>query len=98
MKKVFKLLFLLAIASFSLMLISCEQKNKSQLDQLLVMKDGLLFKDSTSTTPYTGRHKSKVLYKIIEYEVKDGIKNGEFMLYFPNGKIEMKGYIVDDKN
>lgn len=98
MKNIFKVLILLAIAALSVMIISCEQKNKNQLDQPLVMKDGLLYKDSTSTTPYKGRHKSKVLDKVIEYEVKDGIKNGEFILYFPNGKIEMKGYIVNDKN
>ncbi|MGQ9799178.1 MAG: toxin-antitoxin system YwqK family antitoxin [Ignavibacterium sp.] len=98
MKKIFRLLILLAIASFSVMIISCEQKNKNQLDQPLVMKNGLLYKDSTSTTPFTGRHKSKVLDKVIEYEVKDGIKNGEFILYFPNGKIEMIGKIVNNKN
>ena len=98
MKKIFGLLILLAIVSISFAITSCEQKNKNELDKPLVMKEGLLYKDSTSTIPYTGKHKSKVLDKVIEYEVKDGIKNGEFILYFPNGKIEMKGNIVNDKN
>lgn len=98
MKKNFWALVLPVIVSLSFLIISCEQKEKNELDSPLVLKDGLLYKDSTSTIPYTGRHKSKVLDKIIEYEVKDGIKNGEFILYFPNGKIEMKGTVVNDKN
>ncbi|WP_337872059.1 hypothetical protein [Ignavibacterium sp.] len=98
MKKNFWTLILPMIVYLSFLIISCEQKNKIELEQPLVLKDGLLYKDSTSTVPYTGRHKSKVLNKVIEYEVKDGIKNGDFILYFPNGKIEMKGKLVNDKN
>lgn len=78
--------------------VSCQEKSANKFDQPLVFKDGLLYKDSLSTVPYTGRNKSKVLDKVIEYEVKDGIKNGEFILYFPNGQIEMKGQLVNNKN
>lgn len=97
MKKI-NYLFLFIFMFISIVLLSCEQAKKNDLDQPLVVKDGLLYKDSSSTKPFTGRHKSKVLDKIIEYEVKDGVKNGYFILYFPNGKIEMKGKIVNDKN
>lgn len=91
-------LFLIKFILISVIFLSCSESKKSDIEQPLVLKDGLLYKDSTSTVPYTGRHKSKVLDKAIEYEVKDGIKNGDFILYFPNGKIEMIGKIVNDKN
>lgn len=90
--------YVVIVILISIAIISCDQKNQNEIDQPLVLKDGLLYKDSTETTPFTGRHKSKVMDKIIEYEVKDGIKNGDFILYFTNGKIEMKGKIVNDKN
>lgn len=98
MRKKNWILILPVIVSLSFFIISCEQKETNEFDPPLVLKDGLLYKDSTSNIPYTGRHKSKVLDKVIEYEVKDGIKNGDFILYFPNGKIEMKGKLVNDKN
>lgn len=93
-----RILLLPFIVFISLLFFSCEQTKKSDSEQPLVLKNGLLYKDSTATLPFTGRHKSKVMDKVIEYEVKDGIKNGDFILYYPNGKIEMKGKIVNDKN
>ncbi|AFH49386.1 Hypothetical protein IALB_1678 [Ignavibacterium album JCM 16511] len=90
--------FLIIIILVSVIFFSCEQSKEREIEQPLVVKEGLLYKDSTSTVPYSGRHKSKILDKVIEYEVKDGIKNGDFILYFPDGKIEMKGKIVNDKN
>ncbi|MEP0861646.1 MAG: toxin-antitoxin system YwqK family antitoxin [Ignavibacterium sp.] len=93
-----RILLLPFIVFISLLFFSCEQAKKSDIEQPLVLKNGLLYKDSTATIPFTGRHKSKVIDKVIEYEVKDGIKNGDFILYYPNGKVEMKGKILNDKN
>lgn len=81
-----------------LALISCENQNETKLTNPLVLRDGLLYQDSTSIKPYTGRHKSKMLDMKIEYEVKDGIKNGEFIIYHPNEKVQMAGNIVNNKN
>lgn len=81
-----------------LALISCENQDLNKLTNPLVLKDGLLYQDSTSIKPYTGRHKSKMLDMKIEYEVKDGIKNGEFIIYHPNEKVQMAGNIVNNKN
>ena len=78
--------------------ISCEKKTELELSNPLVLKDGILYQDSTSTMPYTGRHKSKMLNMKIEYEVTNGIKNGEFIVYHPNDKVQMVGKINDNKN
>lgn len=97
MKLKLNLSYLIGIL-FLLIAISCSDKKNDELDKPLVIMNGLLFKDSSATQPFTGRHKSKVLDKIIEYEVKDGIKNGDFILYSADGRVEMKGTIVNDKN
>lgn len=81
-----------------LALISCENQDETKLTNPLVLKDGLLYQDSTSIKPYTGRHKSKMLDMKIEYEVEDGIKNGQFIIYHPNEKVQMAGNIVNNKN
>lgn len=62
------------------------------------MRNGILFQDSTSTEPYTGRNKSKMLDMTIEYDVVNGIKEGDFITYNPNNKIQMIGKMKDNKN
>jgi len=64
----------------------------------LVLRDGILFEDSTSTIPFTGRNKSKMLTQSIEYDVVNGLKNGDFIIYYPDGKIQMIGRIKQNKN
>lgn len=78
--------------------IACEKQSEIELTNPLVLKDGLLYIDSTSTKPFTGRHKSKMLNMKIEYEVKDGIKNGDFILYNSNDKAQIVGKMIDNKN
>lgn len=78
---------------------SCSKKSSdSKLSAPLVLRDGILFKDSLSTVPYSGRHKSKMLDQTIEYEVTNGIKNGDFIVYYSNGKVQMQGKMIDNKN
>lgn len=63
----------------------------------LILKDGLLYK-SNEEVPFTGKVKDYVNGKILEYEVKNGLKNGKYILHFSNGKVEIKGSIVENKN
>lgn len=86
---------LLLTATF---IISCSEKDKSDLQKPLVLKDGLLYKDSISTKPFSGRNKSKMLDMFIEYDVVNGIKEGDFIVYFPNKKIQMIGKMKANKN
>ncbi len=79
-------------------LISCNQNGEEKLSNPLVLKDGLLYSDSLSTTPYTGRHKSGMRDMKIEYEVIAGKKEGDFIIYFPNNRINMFGKINNNKN
>jgi len=102
-KKIFKttqsntnqILFLTFLLVLSLLASSCvkEEVTKSSLE----LKNNLLYKRG-SDVPFTGREKAKVEDKIIEYDVKDGYKHGDFILYFENGNVEMKGQLDSNRN
>jgi antitoxin component YwqK of YwqJK toxin-antitoxin module len=82
-----------------LLAISCGKfEVKNGLSKPLVLRDGLLYSDSVATTPYTGRHKSNMMDQKIEYEVIDGIREGEFIIYYPNDNIQMMGKMTQNKN
>ena len=80
---------------FFLILASCgkEEIPKSSL----IIKDNLLYKQN-SNIPFTGKEKAKVKDKIIEYEVKDGYKHGEFKIYNLDGILEVSGQLDSNRN
>ena len=82
----------------AILFISCNRKDEKKLSNPLVLKDGLLYSDSLSTTPFTGRNKSRMLDMKIEYDVVNGKKNGDFIVYFSNGSIQIAGTMKENKN
>lgn len=81
------------------LVFSCNGNNNQPPNQKgLVVKDGLFYLDSLSNTPFTGRYVSEYKNKKIEFEVKDGVKEGLFKLYFENGKLEIEGSLAKNKN
>lgn len=91
-----KILLLLVAILFTV--FACKQKDEVQYSKPLVIRDGLLYEDSTSTKPYSGRHKSRMKDMKIEYEVVNGVREGDFIIYFSNDKIQMEGKIKNNKN
>jgi antitoxin component YwqK of YwqJK toxin-antitoxin module len=87
-----KLIFV--IFSTFLFINSCSEK-VSNSD--LIIKDNLIYKRGSST-PFTGIEKSIIEDKIIEYEIKDGLKHGSFKLFFADGTLEISGQIEQNKN
>jgi antitoxin component YwqK of YwqJK toxin-antitoxin module len=92
--KLIKLSLLISIL-LSLLFLSCgkEEIPKSSL----IVKDNLLYKRG-SNIPFTGREKALVDNKIVEYDVKDGLKHGEFRIFNADGKLEIQGQIDSNKN
>ena len=85
-------IILLVIQLFAL---SC---NKEDIpESRLEMRDTLIYKKG-EMVPFTGREKARVEDKIIEYDVVDGVRHGEFILYYESGNVEMKGQIEHNKN
>jgi antitoxin component YwqK of YwqJK toxin-antitoxin module len=92
-----------AIALFGILLLAltfifctaCEKDHIPKSD--LMTKDSLIYKKG-SDTPFTGREKARVEDKIIEYDVVDGIKHGDFLLYYEDGTIQIKGTLDSNRN
>jgi len=63
----------------------------------LIVKDNLLYKEG-SNIPFTGKEKALVNNKIVEYEVLDGLKHGEFKIYSEDGNLEMQGQLDSNRN
>lgn len=79
----------------SLLFISCSKEEIPKSS--LIIKDNLLYKRG-SNVPFTGREKALVDNKIVEYDVKDGLKHGEFRIFTQDGKLEIQGQIDSNKN
>lgn len=83
----------------TLFISSCGFKEKNENKPWnLTFRDGLLYKDSSATEPFTGHYKGKVMGKDIEYDVVDGKKHGLFVVYHENGNVETIGYIDNNNN
>jgi len=78
-----------------LFLISCgkQEVHESSLE----MRDSLIYKKG-EMKPFTGHEKALIQDKVIEYDVVNGIKQGDFKLYFPNGKLQIEGIVDKNKN
>jgi len=92
--KLYKLAILFGIISF-MSFYSCakEEIPKSSL----IIKDNLLYKQN-SNVPFTGRERALVNDKIVEYDVLDGLKHGEFRIFSEDGVLEMEGQLDSNKN
>ncbi len=79
---------------------SCKNRKDIQPSKTNVMiekKDGLIYKQN-SNKPYTGIIIDTINEKVMEYYVKDGLKDGRFKISDLNGRVEMAGNMVKDKN
>jgi antitoxin component YwqK of YwqJK toxin-antitoxin module len=61
------------------------------------MRDTLIYKKG-SDIPFTGREKAKVKDKVIEYDIVNGLKQGEFIIYYENGNMQIKGQMENNRN
>jgi len=95
-KNIIKTLVILSsVASIFVCSQACEKNHIPKSD--LVIKDSLIYKKG-SDTPFTGREKARIEDKIIEYDILNGIKHGEFFLYYEDGTLQIKGKIDSNKN
>ena len=74
---------------------SCSNEELPKSD--LIIKENIIYKRGSSV-PFTGKEKSIVDNKIIEYEIKDGLKDGEFRIYYADGTLEISGQLEKNIN
>ncbi len=88
----FKYIILLSLSS--ILLIGCKSYKSSHN---IFTEDGLIYKDGEEL-PFTGRILDTLDNQIIEYEVLNGLKNGEFCLTSANGTVAVYGSIKNNMN
>ena len=89
---VFKLVF--SLIAFSMLFMGCSRYYTSHN---IYTEDGLIYKEGEEE-PFTGRILDTLDNKIIEYDVVNGLKNGEFVVTSINNKSAVYGFIKDNKN
>jgi antitoxin component YwqK of YwqJK toxin-antitoxin module len=62
-----------------------------------IKEDGLIYKVGRDN-PFTGRIIDTVENKIVEYDVVEGLKNGEFRISSIEGIVTIKGNVEDNMN
>lgn len=90
-----RVIFFLFLISITILSLSCGKEEIPK--STLIIKDNLLYKQG-SNVPFTGRERALVENKIIEYDVKDGYKHGEFRIFSEDGALEMEGQTDSNRN
>jgi len=93
--EIFLLSSLIIFAQF--FFLTCDKKNNNIQESSLELRDTLIYKKG-SDIPFTGREKARIENKIIEYDVVDGVKHGDFILYYESANIEIKGQLDKNRN
>jgi antitoxin component YwqK of YwqJK toxin-antitoxin module len=92
-----KLSDILSILLVTILILTTSCGKKEIPKSSLIVKDNLLYKEG-SNIPFTGKEKALVNNRIVEYEVLDGLKHGEFKIYFEDGNLEMQGQLDSNRN
>ena len=90
-----KLFLKLLIISSLFFAIACNQYYTNQ--NIKIKEDGLIYKVGQDI-PYTGRILDTLQNKVIEYDVVNGMKNGEFSLSSIEGIVSVHGSIEGNRN
>ena len=94
LKKISVILFILLIPFVIIIILSSKPP---QVKGKFYIKNGLIM-NPVNNKIYTGKIVDTVQKKIIEYNVVNGLKNGEFVIRYLNGNLQIKGTMKDNKN
>ena len=91
----FKVRYIYFIPIVMLWFTACNQKPNHQYSYFF--KNGLIINSSTHQL-YSGKINTTVNNQKLVYDVVNGEKNGSFVTYFSNGRVEMMGQMTNNKN
>lgn len=77
------------------LLANCNSNNKTASH--LETRNGIIY-ESGSDKPFTGTEKAKVNNSIMEYEIVNGVKQGNFKMYYLDSTLLMSGTMDNNKN
>lgn len=96
-KNSFAKIFIVSIASIlQFAVVSCGDDTELT-DNQLEIRDNVIYQRGKDV-PFTGLERAKVEGKIIEYDIVDGFKHGNFKLYYDNGNKAIVGKIEKNIN
>jgi antitoxin component YwqK of YwqJK toxin-antitoxin module len=82
--------------TFSLLILAaCNQYYSDQ--HIEIKEDGLIYKVGQDD-PFTGRIIDTLHNKVLEYDVTNGLKNGEFRVSSIEGYVSIYGKVEDNRN
>lgn len=99
--KIYLLLFLFVILVaiiISIFFFKSKEVNRKNQKNNFVLEEGIIYLEKESI-PFTGRMLDTLDNEmIIEFDVVNGLKNGEFFLYSISGKLTAYGFMENNKN
>ncbi|MFI5236926.1 MAG: toxin-antitoxin system YwqK family antitoxin [Ignavibacteriales bacterium] len=93
----FIFLTVLFIASAIIITPLLSRETKDDGSSHIVLNDGLIYMQGENS-PYNGRVLDTLENKIIQYDVVNGLKHGEFIISTLNGKFNVCGFLEKNKN
>ncbi len=96
-RKLLVKIFVIIIAGLMQFLIVSCGDNVELTDNKLEIRDDLIYEQGKEN-PFTGTERARVEDKIIEYDIVDGVKHGNFKLSYENGNEAIIGMIDNNSN
>lgn len=82
----------------SIIIFKSKEVHQDQYKTYLILKDGVIYLEGDSF-PFTGRMLDTLDNKMTaEFDVVNGLKNGEFFLFSVSGKLKAYGFMENNKN
>lgn len=82
----------------SIIIFKSKELHQDQYKTSLILKDGVIYLEGKSI-PFNGRIQDKLDDNtMVEFDVVNGLKNGEFFLYSVSGKLKAYGFMENNKN
>ncbi len=96
-KGIFAVIFSFIFIVFLTVFLFSKSNKKTDGKLYICIKNNIIYKQG-SDIPLTGKVIDTINTRIVEYNVVNGLKKGEFKIKFLNGMSEVSGHINDNKN
>jgi antitoxin component YwqK of YwqJK toxin-antitoxin module len=88
-------IILLAVVIISILIPSCSEPVKK--GKVVIKMDSIIYKPGTKE-PFNGTWDDEFDSMRVTFDVVNGKKEGNFSVYYPNGKLQMSGKLKNNRN
>ncbi len=91
-----KIILMLLLLFFTILYIpSCTEPAPKK--KIVISMDSIIYKPGTKE-PFTGKWDDTVDSVRVTFDVVNGRKDGDFKIYYPNGKLQVSGKLKNNRN